>query len=306
MESKIRVETMMSADKMTDLEVLIAEPIKPPMRAMIVISHGMMECVQDYMSVADKLASNGYYVVVPEVLGHGKATINGKKGFMGRGGSGFLDAIYDVKRACLAFRKNEEMPIILMGFSLGSFIVRSGLIMDAYNDLNIRGVVLVGTGNKSALELAIGKRIVSARMRKYGESNVKGVVDDLAVDNYNKKIPAGPDNSPYRWLIKDESFRKSFNPGEWHASPRLMYDLLEVMQLCREDIGLLKKIPVCLISGREDPVTGDIRKLEKFFKRKGGCSVVSLTVDGRHAILRDLCMDVAIEYILGWLNILVE
>ena len=77
---------------------------------------------------------------------------------------------------CLSDLYAAEHPVgisgpsyFLVGFSLGSFLVRQALIdFPEFHYLNLAGVCLIGTGNKSFLELKIAKMIAKARVKNTG------------------------------------------------------------------------------------------------------------------------------------------
>lgn len=295
---------VMSTNRDAELPVKIVTPDNSKdIKAVVIIIHGMMESIDDYTEVAVNLSTDGYAVVVPEILGHGAARVQNKRGYMGADGDGYSFAVRDIKKVYNTVCREFNLPVIMVGFSLGSFLVRELLVLNLADDL-LKGVILIGTGNKSSLELAIGLKLARSKVRKYGAANVTGVVDDLAMNNYNKKFKN--DNSPYAWLIRDVDYRKKFQPLEYHVSPQMFHDLLGSMWLCSNSIGELDTMPLLLISGSEDPVTGNLKKLVKFFEKKGCPSVSSLSIKGyRHAVLRDGCAGEVCMGIKSWIKWLI-
>lgn len=298
---QVRDRVVKSTNRETELPVRIFVPEDgEDLKAVVLIVHGMMESIDDYDELGSVLSMNGYVAVVSEILGHGSAKVDGKTGYMGAGGKGYFCAVRDVKNVYYNICRDFNLPIILFGFSLGSFLVREALVLNLFDDF-LKGVILMGTGNKSGVELAIGRALAKSRIRKYGGSNVSGVVDDLAVENYNKKFPETYEKNA--WLIKDFSYLRRFNPGDYHVSPQMFYDLLGSMKLCSKSVGQLADVPLLLISGSKDPVTGDIAKLYAFFEKKGCGHVMSIAIpEYRHAILKDGCIEEVCRRLLFWLD----
>lgn len=272
--------------------------LKP--NATLLFVHGMFESIDDYDSMAKYFVGKGYVVVMPEVLGCGRALVDGISGYMGRNGTGFIHAIEDVARVYREICCGFLSPVVLVGFSLGSYIIREALVLDKF-DKFLAGVCLVGTGNKSSLAVAIGRLIASMRIHKYGARCTEGVMNDLVVEGYSRKFRS---EGRFSWLFRDRECLESFSSGGYTVTPQMFYDLLYSMKICSKSIGDgLKRVPLMLLSGSDDPVTGRMERLVSFFKRYGCPDISAYTILGyRHAVLRDGCSLVAFECICSWVE----
>ena len=266
--------------------------------------HGLMESTADYEDFADYCTNHGYILIRQEIPGHGKAAVDGKLGYMGPSPEGWKKAVQSVYLTCMLpiiQLEYPDLPYFLVGFSLGSFLVRQALIdFPEFHYLNLAGVCLIGTGNKSFLELKIAKMIAKARVKKYGDDNPRGVVDDLMMDNYNKHFKG---KNSARWLFASYEKQNAFNPKGYAVTPELFYDFILNMEYVRKETGVLKELPLYLMSGSEDPVTGNVRKLAKKF-RKLGCQDVTVKsfLRRRHHILRDLDAEEVFQSLISWCN----
>ena len=268
--------------------------------------HGLMESVADYEDFADYCTARGYILIRQEIPGHGKAAVDGRLGYMGPSPDGWKSAVQSIYLTCILpiiQREYSDLPYFLVGFSLGAFLVRQALIdFPEFHKLNLAGVCLIGAGNKSFLELKIAKMIAKARIKKYGDDNPRGVVDDLMMDNYNKHFPG---KNSARWLFTSYEKQNAFDAKGYAVTPELFYDFIMNMEYVRKETGVLKAIPLYLMSGSEDPVTGNVRKLAKKF-RKLGCQNVTTKsfLRMRHHILRDLGAEEVFQSLISWCNAL--
>lgn len=268
--------------------------------------HGLMESIDDYDDFADYCTGRGYILIRQEIPGHGEAAADGKPGFMGPSPDGWNRAVESVclTRMLPAIRKEyTDLPYFLAGFSLGSFLVRQALT-DFPDSLRpgLAGVCLMGTGNKSFPELKAAGMIAKARVKKYGEDNTDGVIDDLMMDNYNRHF-AG--ENPARWLFASQEKQDAFDPGGYAVTPELFHDFVRNMEYVRKEAGALKEFPLYLMSGSEDPVSGDVQKLAGAFRKLGCRDVTAKSFPGmRHHILRDQGAEEVFRSLTGWCDAL--
>lgn len=90
-----------------------------------------------------------------------------KKIYFGKENSWF-DVVKDFLNVYEIFReKYSSVPYVLLGFSLGFFVVRSFLSL--YPDAEVSDVVLLGTGYVSNLSLKLGKMVANSEAKKVCE-----------------------------------------------------------------------------------------------------------------------------------------
>ena len=103
---------------------LMPEPgIKP--RAIVQLVHGMSEHKERYIPFMEYLTDKGYITVIHDHRGHGKSVKHQDDlGFTyGGGAQAMLQDIRTVNRKIYAYY--PELPLILMGHSMGSLAVRA-------------------------------------------------------------------------------------------------------------------------------------------------------------------------------------
>lgn len=287
-----------SSDGKTRIHAVEWIPEEEP-KAILQIAHGVTEYILRYEEFAEFLTSKGIIVVGNDHIGHGSSIAeNAKPMYFGPEGS-FKYAVDDVNTLYKTIKeKYENIPYIILGFSLGSFIVRRFLI-DYPNQVD--AALLVGTGQIAPIKIKIAKFIAKSEAKKHGEDNPTPMIKSLSFDNYNKLFK--PNRTDYDWLclsktsldkyIKDEKRGKELSAG-------LFREMLSGMEYTGnlENIKKMNKdIPIIFLSGEMDPVGEkgkSVKKAYSDFKKVGIEDVdMKLYKDLRHDILHeDNCVEI--------------
>ena len=120
--------TFPSADGVTAIHAVEWVP-EGPVRAVLVVSHGVAEYILRYRGLAEYLTERGFAVAGHDHLGHGTSVAEGRpRLYFGKKGS-WNDVVADLyERRQLAGRRFPGVPVFLMGHSMGSFLARTYLI----------------------------------------------------------------------------------------------------------------------------------------------------------------------------------
>ena len=296
-----------SSDGKTRIHAVEWIPEEEP-KAILQIAHGVTEYILRYEEFAEFLTSKGIIVVGNDHIGHGSSIAeNAKPMYFGPEGS-FKYAVDDVNTLYKTIKeKYENIPYIILGFSLGSFIVRRFLI--DYPD-TVDGAILVGTGQIAPIKIKIAKFIAKSEAKKHGEDNPTPMIKSLSFDNYNKLFK--PNRTDYDWLclsktsldkyIKDEKRGKELSAG-------LFREMLSGMEYTGnlENIKKMNKdIPIIFLSGEMDPVGEkgkSVKKAYDYFKKAGIKDVsMKLYKDLRHDILHEDNAEQIYQDILEFIN----
>lgn len=296
-----------SSDGKTRIHAVEWIPEEEP-KAILQIAHGVTEYILRYEEFAEYLTNKGILVVGNDHIGHGTSIAeNAKPMYFGPEGS-FKYAVDDVNTLYKTTKeKYENIPYIILGFSLGSFIVRRFLI--DYPD-TVDGAILVGTGQIAPIKIKIAKFIAKSEAKKHGEDNPTPMIKSLSFDNYNKLFK--PNRTDYDWLclsktsldkyIKDEKRGKELSAG-------LFREMLSDMEYTGnlENIKKMNKdIPIIFLSGEMDPVGEkgkSVKKAYDYFKKAGIKDVsMKLYKDLRHDILHEDNAEQIYQDILEFIN----
>ncbi|MBW7573514.1 alpha/beta fold hydrolase [Caproiciproducens faecalis] len=304
------LQRQMSFDSCTDDERIFARVFEPAdktdVRAVLQIAHGMAEHSLLYVDFARALAAKGYSVAINDHLGHGKSvTAGGAYGYFGKGGCQNL--VKDMHKLYGLMRKDyPNIPYVLMGHSMGSFLARSYAAQ--YGD-ELTAVIFMGTcGSPGAAVLSTQKRISNAIVKKKGEKSHDPIFAKLSTGKYNSAFT--PFRTPNDWISRDGA-----QVDIYTNDPLCGFDLTasgyrDIVYLQAEvnSSGWFKKmakIPILLISGGKDPVGGfgkGVRQVAAKLRKTGHEVRLILYPEARHALLSEINRDEVYEDIEDFLS----
>lgn len=308
-----------SADGITNIHGVCWEPehisIKK-FKGIILIAHGVTEYIHRYENFAKCMTDAGYLVAGNDILGHGES-ISEQATPMYFGGVGSWDYL---KEDLLALKRKmqqelaadfgdvKSVPCYMLGFSLGSFILRDYLI--SYPEENIKGALILGTGQTPKPQIALAKWIANRESKKYGDAQQTQVIRKLTFGTYNKGF--APNKTDFDWLCaNEESLMEYMNDphrGEGFT-PGLFREMLNGMAKVGNwrNVELMnKEIPVLFLSGMDDSVgekgKGVKRAYESFQEAGMKYTQMKLYPGMRHDILREGQWKTVVADILAWLE----
>ena len=300
-----------SADKKTQIHAVEWKP-KKEIIGVIQIAHGVTEHILRYEHFAEYFTQRGFVVVGNDHLGHGTSiATNSKPMYFGPKNS--CDFVVKDMETCRKMTKEKypDVPYVLLGFSLGSFLVRTYLI--DYKE-PIDAAIIMGTGYIPNFKIAIAKMLANKEAKKVGEENTSSVIKGLTFETYNQLFK--PNRTECDWLCANEEAIDEYleDPlrGESYSAG-LFRELLSGMQYTsnlKNIQKMNKKIPILLLSGDKDPVgdfgKGTIKTFDVF--RKAGIENVDIRLyrDLRHDILHEECRRKIYSDIYRWLRKYIE
>lgn len=298
--------TFMSTDLETKLNTAIFLPEKEAI-ATLIIAHGIGEHIERYEELAQYLTQRGIIVAGYDCIGHGKSK-SANKAPMYFGKEGSWD--YLVKDLIVFNHiirdKYEKLPCYVLGFSMGSFVVRSAL---ASRKLDISGAILAGTGRISTITAKLVKFVVSLEAKKVGgDDKVSEKVNSLAFGNYNKFFK--PCRTEFDWLCRNEEAIDEYMADSLtrkFITPGMFRELLSGMAYTSTSstIGMIPKdIPILFLSGDDDPVgefKKGVEKVENEFKRNGVKTTLVMYTYARHDIFHDSCKTAVMQNLYDWI-----
>lgn len=299
--------TFKSSTGINKIHVRKCTPDTAP-RAVIQIAHGIAEHVERYDDFMRFLADNGFIVYANDHLGHGKSVIIGsEKGFFAEH-DGWKHVVSDmVLLHDIAAAENPDIPYVMFGHSMGSFLTRTYMIdyPDKYDY-----AILSGTGHQNPLMVIGGNIIAEAFVLKNGPYSSGQTLDSIAFGSYLNKIENPRTRSD--WLSRDEKEVDKYisDPMCGFVGTASLYrDLMNGVKYitAKANISKMDKSkPVYFMSGDADPV-GDYGKgvnaAYKAFCDAGLHDVmIRLYPDGRHEMLNEINKSDVYKDILEWLN----
>ena len=275
-------------------------------KAVVQIVHGIAEFVERYDAFAEYLNSHGILVVAEDHMGHGKSIDNG--GTKGYFDGGWFTAVEDTCQLLADTRAEfPEVPYILFGHSMGSFMTRT--ILARYPDSGISAAVICGTGWMPQGVLSAGLAMCNLICRTGDERKPNEKLQGMIFGGYNKRVEHP--RTAYDWLNRDAAIVDAYIADPmcgFTASAGLLRDMLTGMLYIEktENLANMKNdLPVLFVAGGDDPVGSygkGVRQTAEEF-RKQGMEDVSVRVYPlcRHEILNEINKEEIFEDVTNWI-----
>lgn len=310
--------TYLSSDGKTSIHAIRWTPEGNP-KGVLQIIHGMLEFIARYEPFAEFLCDHGYVVTGEDHLGHGQSVTGEEElGFFGKGGNAMMIAdIHALRR--ITEEKYPGVPYLMLGHSMGSFLVRQYIVETGADDdgdrkevyaKGLAGAIAMGTGWQPEGTLRFAQFVSGVSEIAQGDHHRSKLLDKLVMGAYNRRIrnPRTKDD----WLSKDEAVVDAYEAEplcQFRFTVNAYYNMFKGMEICQDRdkmSSLPQGFPLLLISGSEDPVGnyGDgVRKTYMEYLHHSPANVfIKLYEDDRHEVLNETNRDVVYRDVLDWMN----
>ena len=296
-----------SSDGITTIRGVVYIP-DGDIKAILQISHGMVEFIDRYDDFAKYLTDKGILVTGNDHLGHGgSVTSEDNWGYFheDEGYKKVLEDLYTVTK--ITKEKYPNKPYFLLGHSMGSFYARRYLF--TYGE-ELDGAIIMGTAWQEKITVKTGKLLCKLIGLFKGSKYRSKFINNMALGPYNKKWE--PSITHNDWLTKDEKI------VEWYSNePKCsfiftlngFYNLFSVLDdVCdKNNIAKVRKdLPVLFMAGQDDPVGNfgkGVKKTYDTFKEVGIKDVsIKLYPNDRHEILNETDKDIIYEDLYSFIN----
>lgn len=263
-------------------------------KGIVQISHGMAEHCLRYRPLAQYLTDNGYAVYASDHRGHGQSVgLNDVYGHYAdqHGWNKVVDDLYRINREIA--RLHPNVPITLLGHSMGSFIARAYVFR---HPDSIQGLILSATGMRYGLIAKIARAIARWDSRRIGARSPSKLLAKLSFGSFNLRFL--PARTPFDWLSRDPAQVDLYINDPmcgFDCSAQLWVDLfggiIEFEALEKHAQQLPAGLPVLGIAGTHDPVSMGglgIKQVTKLYQ-KGGLRDVSVKLydKARHELTNE-------------------
>lgn len=298
--------TYPSSDGRTQIHAVRYVP-EGPIRAILQISHGMVEHIGRYHDFACFLQKQGILVTGNDHLGHGQSVCTPEDyGYFGQP-DGNRMVLEDLHQLTLITKEvYPGIPYFLLGHSMGSFYARQYLC--EYGQ-ELTGAIIMGTGFQPKLLLQAGILITHLRAASKGWRYRSSFVNSMAFGSYNSRFK--PARTDLDWLSRDPASVDAYIADERCG---FLFTLNAYCHMFRgilrlHDRGLLssipKNLPVFFVSGSEDPVgefsKGVIRARDSLVSAGMERVDLKLYEKDRHEILNEVDRHQVYEDLKNWI-----
>ena len=266
----------------------------------------MGEHIGRYEPVAVRLNAAGYVVYGSDHRGHGR-TDPDRLGSLGPNG---WNRVVDDARL-LNERMAEDYPglkRVLLGHSMGAmlaqqYLCRHGASLDA--------AVLSGSpGFRGWLQTAITGLVTRFEAWRLGSDAESEVLSGLLFGQANRDFD-GEGASGFEWLSRDAVEVRKYVDDPHCGTVLRTGSLLALFAGAREAAkpanisAIPEDLPIHVLSGTADPVHGELKNLERLFKRytAAGLKVSrKLYDDGRHEMFNEINRGEVLDDLVEWLD----
>ncbi|MFH0867463.1 MAG: alpha/beta hydrolase [Bacteroidota bacterium] len=277
-------------------------------KAVLQIVHGMAEHASRYDEFARFLNENAYAVYASDHLGHGLTAGCPENTGHFADSDGWNLVVNDCEKLNEIIRSEQaELPVFLLGHSMGSFITRD---MISQNTKNFKGVILSGTSWNPYLLLVFGKMVAKIQKLFSGKKHRSKLLDNLSFSSFNSKFK--PNRTAFDWLSCVPEFVDRYVKDEYCGfvcSAGFFDDMFGGIIKIQKNKVIRKtpsNLPVLLACGENDPVGNFTKGVKQLYKAYKNCRVKDIELkiyfQGRHEILNEVNRKEVYSDMLRWMD----
>lgn len=224
--------------------------------------HGMCEKRQRYEETMNYFNQKGFICAIADMQGHGENILTTDDlGYFENGYQGLIDDVYEF--TMFLKREYPGLPLIIIGHSMGSLIVRAYL---KKHSREVNAAVISGSPSYNPFA-KFGKILIRFIALFRGWRYRSPFIEHLVNDPFEK--PFEKEGIVNAWLSTDRNVVEQYNRDPLCGVPFTLngyYALMNLMQQVYSKTGWTSKnssLPVMFISGGDDPC----RISDKAFKK---------------------------------------
>ncbi|MDX9670571.1 MULTISPECIES: alpha/beta hydrolase [unclassified Pseudomonas] len=277
-----------------------------PLKAVILLAHGMAEHSARYERLAEAFCAQGYGVYAPDLRGHGRTAENGTLGHFADD-DGWCKVIGDLASLNQHIgQQHPDVPIILLGHSMGSYLAQGYLL---HHSASLHGAILSGSNFQPVALYGAARQIARLEKLRQGARGRSALIAWLSFGSFNKKFK--PARTPFDWLSRDpvEVDLYANDPlCGFRCTNQLWIDLLGGLQQISKASNLAQidpGLPLLVIGGECDPVSEGKRLTDLADAlRTAGSQNLQLKIypQARHELFNETNRDEVIADVLTWID----
>ena len=280
----------------TKLKTYLFEAQKP--KGVVLFLHGIQEYSKPYFPFAESLVKKHFHCLLVDQRAHGRSCV--KISEIGKGD-------YDIFSAsacdclCLAnyLKEKYNLPIILIGFSYGSFIIQSSLARAK----NVDKVILIGSGFMDQPKVRLAQALCNLGAKIKGANEYAVPLEKALHKYFNRRFKTSSwitsDPQKLKALASDKLCRVPFSYGFYKSMFNHLPHLTDDLKAARVTAEIL------ILSGENDPV-GDFgkgaKKLHKLFSKHKLNSKLIIYPEVRHNLLYETITPEVMKDIFTFIN----
>ena len=297
-----------SKDGNTEIHTIEWKP-EGHVKAVLQLSHGMVEYVDRYSDFAQYLCDKGFYVVGNDHLGHGKSVQSKSEyGFFNEkyGNACVLGDLHTLRQRTM--KKYPGVPYFMLGHSMGSSLLRQYIQM--YGN-GLSGAIIMGTmSEQNKTELKLGKDLCRILAVLKGWHYRSKLVDKMVNGPFCKKFK--PARTRADWVTSDTEKLDQYVSDplcSFVFTVNAYYQMFCGIQQTqkKESIYMIPKtLPIFMVSGSDDPVGGFGKGVRKIYEKYRAAGIQDVTLrlyaGDRHEILNETDRNQVYQDLYEWMQ----
>ena len=278
-----------------------------PVRAVVQLSHGMVEFIDRYKPLAESLAARGIAVTGNDHLGHG-GSIRTKAdyGYFAQpdGNRALLDDLHRMTE--FAKQRWPGVPYFLLGHSMGSFYARQYLC-EWGSELD--GAIILGTGFQPKVLVQLAKGVCRVQAALFGWHHRSKLVERLSFAGYNNGLEG---RTTHDWLNRDAAEVDKYLADErctFTFTVNAYYSMFSGILRLHDPAFVAqvpKDLPLLFLAGDADPVGERGKGVERAVQSLRDAGVQNIEVKfypgARHELLVETNRQEVFADIAGWIE----
>ena len=278
-----------------------------PVRAVVQLSHGMVEFIDRYKPLAESLAARGIAVTGNDHLGHG-GSIRTKAdyGYFAQpdGNRAVLDDLHRMTE--FAKQRWPGVPYFLLGHSMGSFYARQYLCEWGSE---LEGAIILGTGFQPKALVRLAKGVCRVQAALFGWQHRSKLVEWLSFAGYNNGLEG---RTTHDWLNRDAAEVDKYLADErctFTFTVNAYYSMFSGILRLHDPAFVAqvpKDLPLLFLAGDADPVGERGKGVERAVQSLRDAGVRNIEVKfypgARHELLVETNHREVFADIAGWIE----
>lgn len=269
--------------------------------------HGMCEKRQRYEKAMAIFNKHGFICAITDLRGHGENILTTDDlGYFGdEGYKGLVDDVHEY--TMYLKREFPKLPLILLGHSMGSLIVRT--YMKKYSR-EVDAVIISGSPSDNPMA-GLGKLLIRVLAMFRGWHYRSPMIENMINGPFEK--PFAKEGIVNSWLTTDRHIVEEYNKDPLCGVPFTLNGYYSLMNLVQQVYGKTgwtsknKTLPVMFMSGADDPCRRNDKAFKKAVTHLKRCgypnTYYKLYPDMRHELFNEKNNDEIYQDILKFLEI---
>ena len=298
----------LSRDGKTKINAVKWIPKSGSVRAVMQMTHGMIEYIERYDEFACYLAGRGFLAVGHDHLGHGDSvTDEAEWGYFSekRPSETAVADMHQVTR--IIQNQYPDCPYFILGHSMGSFLLRRYLTLHSGD---VTGAVICGTGTQPKAVTRFGMLVCCLIGLFRGWHYRSRFITEVSFGKTYAQFDKTGEDVSRNWLSKNEESVRAY-----YQDPRCtfvftlngyfgLFSTIHYVSCMKHVRKIRKDLPVLFLSGADDPVGNFGEGVKKAYAqyRQAGIQDVKLKLyqDDRHEILQETDREKVFADIYQW------